>query len=326
MTTKAQKLDRRLLVLNPKDNVAVVLEAIGEDQALVTPTSSFRTNQAIPAGHKVAVSTITADEPVIKYGYSIGLASRSIQAGDHVHSDNLVDHHVVDDVGFRCAPPPQPAPKKIQFDGYVRSNGSVGTRNNIALLSTVNCSATVCHRIAAHFDERRMESWPGVDNVFAATHTTGCAMQYHGVKQQMLSRVMLGYAQHPNVARAMFVGLGCEQNTEGYLRRAAEVTPVHAPDGRRLTRDEGPEFMNIQSTGGTRATIHAGIERVERMLDEANQASREACDGSHLILAMECGGSDGYSGLTANPTVGEVADRIISGGGSAVLSETTELY
>jgi len=212
------------------------------------------------------------------------------------------------------------------FLGYHRGDGRVGTRNYVAIISTVNCSASVCHAVVERFDSERMKRWPNVDGVFAATHTTGCAIQYHGTKHQMLGRVLAGYAKHPNVGGCLLIGLGCEQTTAGYLREHHDVVSLVAPDGALLTRDDGIPMLTMQTEGGTRATIEKAEAELEIVLDRANEAVRTPADASHLMVAVECGGSDGYSGLTANPAVGVVADRIVACGGTAVISETTELY
>ena len=190
----------------------------------------------------------------------------------------------------------------------------------------MNCSATVCHKVVARFTEERLKRWPNVDGVFAVTHTTGCALEYNGLKHQMLGRVLAGYAQHPNVGGCLIVGLGCEQTTGGYLQQHHGVVSLHAPDGTQLTRDGGIPMLTMQTEGGTRQTIEKADALLEQVLDRANQCRRETADASHLSLAVECGGSDGYSGLTANPAVGVVSDRIVACGGLSVISETTELY
>ncbi len=316
-----------LVRLHAQDDVAVAIEAIAAKTAIRLPESAeFVTLEAIPPGHKVAVADITAGNPVRKYGQTIGIATVQIAAGQHVHSHNLADHHTVDTHRLHVAPPPSPAKLKYSFAGFRRPDGRVGTRNYVAIVSTVNCSATVCHHVVRRFTPERMRRWPNVDGVFAATHTTGCALEYHGIKHQMLGRVIAGYAKHPNVAACLVIGLGCEQTTGGYLQEHHGIVSLYAPGGERLTRDRSTPMLTMQTEGGTRATIDKAEKLVEQLLDRANMCERETCDASHLILAVECGGSDGYSGLTANPAVGVVSDRIVACGGASVISETTELY
>lgn len=296
--------------LHSADNVSIAIVASGN----------------IPAGHKVATAAIGAGQAVVKYGQPIGIAKAEIAIGDHVHSHNLSDHHVVSDDVSGVDPPPPPARLTRTFDGYRRSNGRVGTRNYVALISTVNCSASVCHKVAERFTAERMKLWPNVDGVFAATHTTGCAMQYDGIKHQMLGRVLAGYAGHANVGGCLVIGLGCEQTTSGYLAQHHGVVSLYAPGGEKLTRDDGTPMLVMQSEGGTRATIDKAEKLLIEVLDRANECRRQPADASHLIIGVECGGSDGYSGLTANPAVGVVSDRIVACGGTSVISETTELY
>ncbi|MGB7328924.1 MAG: altronate dehydratase family protein [Rubripirellula sp.] len=311
-----------LIRLDSRDNVAVATETLSAgfcdgDVTIAMP---------VPAGHKVATQPVACGQSVFKYGQPIGVATKDIAIGDHVHSHNLADHHVVSDDLSTISPPAGPAKITRTFDGFHRSDGRVGTRNYVMLLSTVNCSATVCHKVVARFTPERMKQWPGVDGVFAATHTTGCAMQYHGIKHQMLGRVLAGYARHPNVGGVLVIGLGCEQTTSGYLAEHHGVVSLYSPGGDKLTRDSGVPMLTMQTEGGTRATIEKADKLLVEVLDRANQFTRSPADASKLTLAVECGGSDGYSGLTANPAVGVVSDRIVACGGTSVISETTELY
>ena len=315
-----------LVWLDAKDNVAVAIDSLARGELVDIAGERLTLEQDIPAGHKVAVAEVIEGEPVIKYGQPIGLATAAIKPGQHVHTRNLSDHHVVSDDLSCLSPPPSPPSLKRQFDGFHRPDGRVGTRNYVVLLSTVNCSATVCHKVVERFDSERMKRWPHVDGVFAATHTTGCALEYDGMKHQMLGRVLSGYARHPNVGGCLIVGLGCEQTTAGYLSQHHGIVSLYAPDGKQLTRDDGIPMLTMQSEGGTRETIEKADKLLEQVLDRANDVRRRPADASHLSLAVECGGSDGYSGLTANPAVGVVTDRIVACGGTSVISETTELY
>lgn len=318
---------KRSIRLHPHDGVAVLLEsAVAGDLVEIPGTGSLVAQAPIPAGHKMAVVAIAPGEPVRKYGQPIGAATRPIEPGAHVHSHNLADQHTVNLQALRIAPPPPPRPIEAHFDGFHRTDGRVGTRNYVAIVSTVNCSATVCHQVARRFDAERMKRWPNVDGIFAATHTTGCALQYNGTKHQMLGRVLSGYAKHPNVGACLIIGLGCEQTTGGYLQQHHGLVSLYSPAGERLTRDDSTPMLTMQSEGGTRATIEKAEKLVEQLLDRANQATRAPANARHLVLGVECGGSDGYSGLTANPAVGIVSDRVVACGGASVISETTELY
>lgn len=312
--------------LDGDDNVAVATRLLARGQSISLPDLTVIPRTDIPPGHKVAVTSIALGAPVVKYGQPIGLATAEIEPGDHVHSHNLADHHVVSDDLSSLATPDPPEKLSRTFDGFHRPDGRVGTRNYVVILSTVNCSATVCHKVVERFDAERMKRWPNVDGVFAATHTTGCALEYHGIKHQMLGRVLSGYSDHPNIGGCLIIGLGCEQTTSGYLSQHHGVVALYAPDGEKLTRDDGIPMLTMQTEGGTRTTIEKAETLLEQVLDRANKVAREPADASHLNLAVECGGSDGYSGLTANPAVGVVSDRIVACGGTSVISETTELY
>jgi altronate hydrolase len=315
-----------LLQLHASDNVGIALKQLAKGQTCQVAGGDIELLASIPPGHKLALMPIASGEPVLKYGQRIGLATAAIKRGAHVHSHNLVDYHIVDLDHLDPLPPPAPTPLQRTFLGFVRPDGRVGTRNYVAIVSTVNCSSTVCHRVAQRFTPERMLRGPNVDGVFAATHTTGCALQYHGTKHQMLGRVLSGYAKHPNVGAALVIGLGCEQTTGGYLQEHHGIVSLYAPSGERLTRDTGTPMLTMQTEGGTRATIEKADRLVEQLLDQANQFKRIPADASELIIAVECGGSDGYSGLSANPAVGIVSDRIVACGGTSVISETTELY
>lgn len=312
--------------LDPSDNVAVATRLLPSGMPIFVSDQRLIPTSDIPPGHKVAVKEIASGSPVVKYGQPIGMTTAIIQVGQHVHTHNLTDHHEVSNDLSSLAPPAPPAKLERSFEGFHRPDGRVGTRNYVALISTVNCSATVCHKVVERFDAERMKRWPNVDGVFAATHTTGCALEYHGIKHQMLGRVLAGYTNHPNVGGALVIGLGCEQTTSGYLSEHHGLVDLYAPGGEKLTRDNGLPILTMQTEGGTRATIDKAEALLEQVLDRANLMSRSTADASHLNLALECGGSDGYSGLSANPAVGVVSDRIVACGGTAVISETTELY
>ena len=315
-----------LIQLADSDNVAVAVEGLESGTAASLGKRSLMPVDAVPAGHKVAMVAIANGQPIVKYGQPIAVATSDIAAGQHVHTHNCNDHHVVSD-NLGTVSPPAAAPRaRREFQGFRRPNGRVGTRNFVLLLSTVNCSATVCHQVVARFNEERMRRWPNVDGVFAATHTTGCALEYNGIKHQMLGRTLAGYANHPNVGGCLVIGLGCEQTTSGYLAKHHQMVSLYGPAGEQLTRDNGVPMLTMQNEGGTRATIDRAEILLEQILDQANQCSRTTEDASHLMMAMECGGSDGYSGLTANPAVGVVSDRIVACGGTSIISETPELY
>ncbi len=316
-----------LIRLHPTDNVVVAAEALSAGTAvdLAGGENPFVIASEIPAGHKVACQPIAVGQAVRKYGSPIGLATQAIAPGDHVHSRNLADeHHLVTEIRETEPPAALPALKRT-FEGFPRSDGRAGTRNFVLIVSTVNCSASVSRMVAAKFDAERLQRWPHVDGVLAIVHDAGCAMAFDGLKHQMLSRTLAGMVHHPNVGACLMIGLGCEQNTVGYMAGRYDLVPLMGPDGSQLGDDATPVLM-MQDEGGTRQTIARAETLVEQLLDQANTYRRQTVDASHLCVGLECGGSDGYSGITANPAVGAAADRFVACGGSAVLSETSEIY
>jgi altronate hydrolase len=312
--------------LHRSDNVAIAVEKLASGQTLSIEDIAISACDEVPPGHKICLLPIRAGERVFKYGQPIGIASADIGVGQHVHSHNLADDHVVIHNVQSTMPPASPTPLRRTFEGVVRADGRVGTRNYVCLVSTVNCSASVCRMVVARFTPERMRQWPNVDGLVAITHTTGCALQYGGLKHEMLGRTLAGYIRHPNVGASLVVGLGCEQTTSDYLADSHRVIPITTRDDRPLVKPGQTPVMTMQQMGGTRRTVEKAERWVESLLETANQATRSTVDAKHLTIALECGGSDGYSGITANPAIGIVADRAVACGGKAVLSETTELY
>ena len=317
---------RPMLVLDPVDSVGVALRALRPGERIEHDGRVLVPEARVPSGHKIALRGIAAGERVIKYAQLIGVALEPIAAGAHVHTHNL--GYVDDDARGGTLPAPAPAPVPIgttdAFEGYRRADGRCGTRNFVAVVSSVNCSATVAHRIADGFravDADGMEAARGVpgfervDGVAAFTHGTGCGMDGRNEGAANLRRVIAGYARHPNVAGVLLVGLGCEMS---------QIGDTVAREG--LETGTLLRTMNIQSVGGHRETIARGRAMVAEMLVEANAARRAPCPASTLTLALQCGGSDALSGITANPALGHAADRLVRQGGTAVLAETPEIY
>ena len=277
----------------------------------------------IPAGHKVAVRAMQIGEPVRRYNQIIGFASKPIAAGEHVHTHNLWmgaekgsfarDYAVGADVKA-------PAPRKhASFMGFQRADGRVATRNYIGILSSVNCSATAARAIADQFSRQTnpaaLAAYPNVDGVVALTHGTGCGMDTEGNGMQVLQRTLAGYATHANFAGVLVVGLGCEANQiNAWLATSS------------LREGETLQVFNIQDTGGTKKTVEKGVALVKKMLPLANAIQRTPCSAEHITIGLQCGGSDGYSGISANPALGRAVDLLVQHGGSAILSETPEIY
>jgi len=300
--------------LDPRDNVAIVLRALspGENALGVVAT------EAVPRGHKIALAPVAAGGEVVKYAQGIGAASRDIAAGQHIHTHNLAFHASRQEHRFCATATPTdfvPKGERAQFRGYHRADGRVGTRNFIAVITSVNCSATAGRLIAEHFGAAEMAAYPNVDGVAAFVHGTGCAMAANSDGFENLQRVMWGYARNPNCAGVLMVGLGCEGMQIDLLLDLYGI-------------ERGPLFrtMNIQNMGGLRRTIDAGVRIVGEMLPHADTIERAPADASHLMLALQCGGSDAWSGVTANPALGYAADLLVRNGGTAVLAETPEIY
>ena len=305
-----------LIRLHPHDNVLVAKAPLALGQVL--PEFEVKVRAQVPAGHKIAARRIAQGEPVRKYNAVIGVAARDIEAGDYVHAHNLqlADFHR-DPAFSEDVRPVQyvPQAQRATFMGYVRADGRVGTRNFIGILSSVNCSASVISRIAAHFSPERLKDFPNVDGVAAFPQTTGCGMSSPSPHFDLLRRTLAGYARHANLAGVLIVGLGCERN------QVADLVDSQGLEQGRLLRT-----MVMQEIGGTQETIDAGIRAIEEMLPLANACRRERVSASHIKIGLECGGSDGFSGITANPALGAAMDILVRHGGTAILSETPEIH
>ena len=316
MKAPMSRTDSPLLHLHPNDNVLVAKTALALGQEI--SELGVRTRAQVPAGHKIAARRIAAGEQVKKYDTVIGVATRDLEPGDYVHSHNLqlVDYYRDPAFGADVQPVDYvPEAERATFQGFVRPGGGVGTRNFIGILSSVNCSATVIKRIAAHFTPERLAAYPHVDGVAAFAQTSGCGMSSPSEHFDVLRRTLAGYARHPNLAGVLIVGLGCERNQVDSL-----------VDSQGLREGKLLRTMVMQDVGGTRATIEAGIRAIEEMLPIANDARRTTVSASHLKIGLECGGSDGFSGITANPGLGAAMDILVRHGGTAILSETPEIH
>lgn len=304
--------------LHRDDDVVIAREQLIGGTRL--PAENLAVSGLIPPGHKVATRSIAAGEAVKRYGQIIGFASRAIEAGEHVHIHNLAMGEFDRDYAFCADARPTPrAAAPATFDGIVRADGRIATRNYIGILTSVNCSATVARAIADHFRRDThpdaLADFPNVDGVVALTHGVGCAVDPEGEGLALLQRTLGGYAVHPNFAGVLVIGLGCETNQ---IARLLET--------QGLTEAPSLQTFNIQETGGTAKTIAHGIERVQAMLAAANRAERQPVPASHLIVGLQCGGSDGYSGISGNPALGAAVDLLVANGGTAILSETPEIY
>jgi altronate hydrolase len=328
-----------VILLHPGDNVCVAARNLAAGSRIAAGVHTIELREAVRMGHKIALTKIMAGQAVMKYGQIIGFATQPIGPGDWVHTHNLHVEQIARDYAKSSAVPPEPTPLTgYTFQGYRRPDGRVGTRNYIAVISSVNCSATVCKLIARRFDAAALRNFPNVDGVVAFTHGSGCGMPWDGEYHKLLSRVLGGMAKHPNIGGYVLIGLGCETMTIGHLmddqnlvqislegvggRR--EIAGGRPPSGGAAIRR--PPVLVIQDLGGTSKTVEAGVKLVAELLPQVNVFQREIVPASELILGTNCGGSDGGSGVTANPALGVASDMIVACGGTTILGETPEIY
>ncbi|WP_175833145.1 UxaA family hydrolase [Burkholderia cenocepacia] len=305
-----------IVILHGNDNVAVALDALAPEVPVDVHGAPLRPAAAIPAGHKIATAPIVRGDAIVKCGQPIGIALRDIAAGEHVHVHNvgMPERHAHDD-GPAGDTHDVATDRRDTFDGFVRSDGSVGTRNYVGVIASVNCSASVCHAIADAYRHGALDAFGHVDGVVAITHQSGCGMSATGDGIELLRRTLVGYARNPNFAGVLLVGLGCEVNQVGALAQRLDAA---APGTVRT--------LVIQDEGGVRDTVAKGVSIVRELLALADGARRSAVPASRLTVGLQCGGSDGYSGITANPALGAAVDLLVRNGGTAILSETPEIY
>ncbi|MBV8447656.1 MAG: altronate dehydratase [Hyphomicrobiales bacterium] len=305
----------RVIRLHADDNVVVAVDQV----AAGSLAQGIAATERVPRGHKMASLPIAAGDPVRKFGQIIGFASKSIAPGEWVHEHNVEMHEFARDYRFAEAAPKVdilPEERRATFEGFRRKDGKVGTRNYIGILTSVNCSATVARFMAEEVERSGiLADYPMIDGVIALVHGGGCALDVKGEGYDILKRTQWGYATNPNVAGVVMVGLGCEGFQIGRWKDAYGI--VESDTFRSFT---------IQGTGGTRKTVAAGVDAIKSMLPIAANAKRETIPASELVLALQCGGSDGYSGVTANAALGAAVDLLVRQGGTAILSETPEIY
>lgn len=306
--------------LNAEDNVVIAKSPLLPRTVLEIEGGEVTIKQMVPPGHKVAIRPIPKGHTIRRYGQIIGFASTDIDAGQHVHTQNVEVHQgeLKLDYGFGEDYRPVdyvPESERRTFMGYRRKDGRVGTRNYIAILASVNCSSTATRRVADYFrDNPIMDEFPNVDGVIGFPTKGGCGAHYGSTYMDQLQRTMAGMVDHPNVGGYIVLSLGCEINQPEDL--IANTT----------MKDDDPLVLTIQEDGGFQQSVEAGIEAVKKLLPVANQAVREPVPASEIVLALQCGGSDGWSGVTANPALGKAADEIVRQGGTVVLGETSEVY
>ncbi|WP_201864789.1 UxaA family hydrolase [Microvirga soli] len=305
----------RTIRLSPDDNVVIAIDLVNQG----SDTAGLTARERILRGHKMAVEPIREGEPIRKFGQIIGFAKNHISPGEWVHEHNVGLHDFERDYAFCAdAKSTNPLPPELQatFQGYRRASGRTGTRNYIGILTSVNCSASVARFAAAEVERSGiLRDYPGIDGIVAIVHGTGCGHAAYGEGFEILRRTQWGYASHPNFAGVIMVGLGCE---------VFQIARMKQEYG--LTETDTFRTLTIQETGGTRKTVQAIVDAVKAMLPVVAKAQRETRPASELILALQCGGSDGYSALTANPALGVASDLLVQHGGTSILSETPEIY
>ncbi len=312
-----------VIYLNSLDNTCVAARPLAGGTVITAGDVQVTIDTPVPLGHKIAIKPIAKDEPVRKYGQIIGFASEAIKPGAWVHSHNVAIGEFVRDYASATETPPPPTPITDRtFMGYRRADGKAGTRNYLAIISTVNCSASVSKYIAERFDDSLLKDYPNIDGVIALKHDNGCAMQFGGLQHKMLNRVMGGMAKHANIGGYLLCNLGCETGTLGSLLEGQKLVQIDGTTG----QSSGPPVFTMQDYGGTTKTVEAAVKQVAQMLPAVNDVKRVPIPASEIVLATECGGSDGNSGITANPAVGFASDMLVACGGTSILSETSEIF
>jgi altronate hydrolase len=312
--------------LRPNDNVAVAAQNLQPGLEVRVNGTLLKLSKRVGMGQKVAVRPIMKGEAVTKYGQTIGFAKEDIGPGDHVHVHNLSADNFERDYAFcRDCPPPPKSGEPDFFMGYDRGaerpeHFRYGTRNYIAIISTVNCSASTSKYVSERFRATDLlKKYPNVDGVVAVTHKQGCAMQYDGPDHNQLDRTLAGFAKHPNVAAYILIGLGCETGQAIHLVEHQGLIQLNGSSKK-------PLVLTIQECGGIGKTVDAGVRVIAELLPQVNDVQRTRLSASKIMLGTNCGGSDGNSGVTANPALGVASDLIVAQGGTAIIGETTEIY
>jgi altronate hydrolase len=326
----AVPLSRYAVHLRPTDNIAVAVKPVPAGAEVEFDGGTVVVPAAIKMGHKFAVRPIGEGDAVRKFGQIIGFAAKPLGPGDHAHVHNVKAGTFERDYAFgvdRPAPQPPPAEGR-HFMGFDRGadrppHQRYGTRNYIAIISTVNCSASVSKYVAERIRASGvLQDFPNVDGVVPITHRGGCAMAYEGPDHRQLERTLAGFAKHPNISGYILIGLGCEIVQASHLVEAEGLIQLGGTKGAKT----GPVVLNIQDAGGIAKTVDAGAKALVEMLPRINDVKRVKLPANHLILGTNCGGSDGNSGVTANPALGIASDLIVQHGGTSILGETPEIY
>jgi altronate hydrolase len=307
--------------LHPDDNVCVAIRNLPQSAQISAGGTKVTASGAVRMGHKIALAYIRKGERVLRYGQTIGFATEAIEPGDWIHTHNVEAGSFARDYEYATEIPPDPTPIEGRtFQGYRRADGKAGTRNYLAVISTVNCSASVSRYVAQRFDKSLLAPFPNVDGILPLTHKGGCGLQYGGEDHQQLNRVLAGFAKHPNVGGYLLIGLGCETAAMPYLVEHSGLVQINGA-ARKL-----PPILSMQDCGGTAKTIEAAHHQIVKMLPAVNDVRRVPIPAAEIVLGLNCGGSDGNSGITANPALGVASDLLVAAGGTTVLAETSEVY
>jgi altronate hydrolase len=319
---------RDIVYLSQRDNICIAARNLSRGASVAVGECRVTLAEPVRQGHKIAIAEIAAGEAVCKWGETIGYASRRIAAGAWVHSHNLSIGPLRQEYEKATATPAELEPLEgYTFQGYRRPSGRAGTRNYLAVISSVNCSASVSHYIAQRFTPEVLRDFPDVDGVLAFSHGHGCGMEFAGEHHKILNRVMGGMARHPNIGGYLLVGLGCETATPGFLIEDQKLFQIQTPsNGQGGMQNGQPPVLVMQDLGGTQKTIDEGVRRVAELLPRVNDCRRETMPASEIVLGTNCGGSDGNSGITANAALGYASDLVVRCGGTTILGETTEIY
>lgn len=313
-----------VLHLHPADNVCIAVRNLESGEQVTAGGHAVKVNGAVRMGHKVALSAIAVGRPITRYGQTIGFASQAVEPGDWVHVHNTAAPAFERHYEYADAIPPDPTPITGRtFEGYRRADGRAGTRNYIAIVSNVNCSASVSKYLAAKFDKELLKKFPNVDGVLPLVHKGGCGMQFGGEDHEQLNRTLANFARHPNIGAYILIGLGCETASLPYLVDTRGLVQINGFGS--MPASKTPVLV-MQDLGGTQNTIEAGLKAINDLLPRANDIRRESIPASEIVLGLNCGGSDGNSGVTANPALGIASDLLVAAGGTTVLAETSETY
>ncbi len=318
---------RDLILLHPTDSVCVAARDLLAGASVELLDGRLQLLDDVMQGHKIARTAIQSGEAILKWGQTIGFATCPIDPGRWVHSQNMATGALRQEYEKSTAVPDDSSPLTgITFQGYRRADGRAGTRNYIAILSNVNCSASVARYAAARFTPERLRDFPNVDGVLSFSHGSGCGMEFGGEHHQILNRVMGGMARHPNIGGYVLVGLGCEVATIGHLIQDQGLVQINGLTSIHDHPASRPIVLSMQDLGGTKKTIDEAERLVEMLLPQVNAAQRVTIPASEIVLGLNCGGSDGNSGVTANAALGVASDRLVACGGTTILGETTEMY